>query len=108
MFGDHLSKVGAKLPLPFHSDLKPANYPAFLAGGPVPKPRAPNVTRAKHRRQMTRDLGQLRAQAVRPTVDQQRGATVACLSFTVNSMIFVTVRRNLYKEKDADQCHLSL
>ena len=77
MFGDHLSRVGYKLPLPFHSDLKPANYPAFLAGGPVPKPRAPNVTRAKHRKQMTRDLGQLRAQAVRPTVDQNRGATVA-------------------------------
>lgn len=77
MFGDHLSRVGSKLPLPFHSDLKPANYPAFLAGGPVPKPRPPNITRAKHRRQMTRDLGQLRAQAVRPTADQQRGATVA-------------------------------
>jgi len=95
MFGDHLSMVGAKLPLPFHSDLKPANYPAFLAGGQVPKPRAPNVTRAKHRRQMTRDLGQLRAQVVRPTVDQQRGATVARLPFPVNSVVFVTVRRNL-------------
>jgi len=95
MFGDHLSMVGAKLPLPFHSDLKPANYPAFLAGGQVPKPRAPNVTRAKHRRQMTRDFGQLRAQAVRPTVDQQCGATVTCLTVPVNSVIFVTVRGNL-------------
>ena len=86
---------GLNYPIPFHSDLKPANYPAFLAGGQVPKPRPPNVKRAKHRRQMTRDLGQLRAQNVRSTGNQQRGATVAPLPFAVNSLVFVTVRHNL-------------